>query len=121
MAHPPKGTCIYTYDFGSSTILRISRRNGSPELPAGARVAVLARNHAPKWPCDACDGLATSYCTQCDETYCDDCTDTHEADGCEDFMLPLLNSPRAGTCGYNGPTGECMVWPPGKAHSRPSK
>jgi len=92
----------YQYDFGSTTELTIrvvGERQGQPPEP----VVILARNDPPERPCSYCDAPATSVCTVCpweSDSYCDACVSGHECD--EDRLLPVLNSPRTGVCGYDG-------------------
>ena len=107
----PGEACSYTYDYGSSTELRIRRRKGHPQLPPGARIAVLGRNLMPEEPCDDCDADAAFYCTNCQALLCDDCVQEHSVD-CEESLLPVVNSPRWGVCGYHGPEEDPRVWPP---------
>jgi hypothetical protein len=104
-ALPPVGsTFAYEYDYGSTTLLRLkvlaqrhapSRRN---------HVRLLARNVAPLWKCTECDATATSLCAHCiyegGAFACDAHVDAHEC-GAE-AMLPIVNSPRMGVCGYTG-------------------
>lgn len=95
----------YEYDFGSTTELKLevlSERRGS----SGKRtIRILARNDPPEIPCEACPeakrAAAEKICTECETPLCGACAKRH--DGCEEEMrLPLVNSPRAGVCGYSG-------------------
>ena len=67
-------------------------------------VRVLARNDAPVLPCDVCGKEATHVCTRCiydDQGWlCDACVAEHECG--EEMLLPVVNSPRVGMCGYEG-------------------
>ncbi len=105
------GTVIrYEYDFGSTTPLSIKcmgvfrgldKLNGS--------ILLLAQNAPPEYTCQACQSApATCICTECiwDNVglLCDACAADHECG--EEMLLPLVNSPRAGVCGYTGPKGE---------------
>lgn len=104
-ALPPVGSAFaYEYDFGSTTHLRLkliahrqapSRRNS---------VRLLARNEAPVWKCIECDATATSLCADCfyegDTFVCNAHVDEHRCG--EEAMLPVVNSPRMGVCGYTG-------------------
>jgi hypothetical protein len=97
-------TCSYEYDFGSTTELTlkvISER----EVPAKKKsIEFLARNTLYFMPCDVCGKPAASYCTQCideDMGYlCDACARDHDCG--EEMLLPRVNSPREGVCGYTG-------------------
>jgi len=96
----------HTYDFGTSTGLKlrvVSEREG---LIGRGPLRVLSRNDAPVWGCDICDEPANQICTYCiyekdNPFYCDAHAEEH---GCEEeALLPVVNSPRMGMCGYEGP------------------
>jgi hypothetical protein len=93
----------HTYDFGTSTELRlrvISERMGER---GKEKVRVLARNDAPDIRC-GCGKKAKWVCPVCfyeeDAWFCDDCAKEHECG--EEMLLPVVNSPRCGVCGYEG-------------------
>ncbi len=93
----------YIYDFGSSTEIEL-RVLGDSRGPADeADVRLLAQNLLPAYSC-ACGKAATQICQDCmwsgDPLYCDECLPEHDCG--EDSALPLVNSPRAGICGYGG-------------------
>jgi hypothetical protein len=95
----------YEYDFGSTTALR-GRVLGAREGSLGRHVArLLARNVAPRWPCEGCESRATVACAFCRDSgtflFCDKHADEHRCDDGEAF-LPVVNSPRMGVCGYTG-------------------
>jgi hypothetical protein len=93
----------YTYDFGSSTELGISLA-GTVEGKSKGAVRLVARNERPTWPCDECAETATAVCTQCLYDGKGFCCATHGAshDCGEELLLPVVNSPRMGVCGYTG-------------------
>jgi hypothetical protein len=93
----------HVYDFGTSTELTLkvlSARNASVR---GKAVRILARNDPPDIRCE-CGKQATAVCAQC--VYegrgwvCEGCAGAHECG--EDMLLPVVNSPRVGACGYTG-------------------
>lgn len=95
----------YEYDFGSTTTLELkvlSEREGSlTEEP----ITILAKNRLPKILCENCqENLATQICSECfyegEAWLCEDCAATHECG--EEILLPVVNSPRTGVCGYTG-------------------
>ncbi|MDD9982571.1 MAG: hypothetical protein OXU81_14645 [Gammaproteobacteria bacterium] len=101
----------HEYDFGSTTHLTIKvldQRRGRPTT--GHPIALMARNiHRPP-PCQACGEPARFLCLGCHYEGSDDlsgyvCEDDAAAHaGHEDYgRLPLVNSPRSGVCGYDGP------------------
>ncbi len=92
----------YEYDFGSTTELRIRVLD---DQMAGIKgdVAVAARNEAPEVACATCGQPATALDVQDWEPvpYCETCLGSME-----EMWLPLINSPRTGVCGYEGPSVE---------------
>jgi hypothetical protein len=92
----------YVYDFGSSTELVVTFAGvaeGTSEEPV-----VVARNEPPVWPCDVCRLPAASVCSECgyagDGFFCAQHGKEHNCG--EDMLLPVVNSPRMGVCGYAG-------------------
>ena len=94
----------YEYDFGSTTCLDLhvvdtwQRREMKPEIK------LLARNQSPAWECANCGkpGVWIEACgfgLDLEMVLCNDCTDQAEEPEC---LLPLVNSPRTGVCGYDG-------------------
>ena len=103
LLHKTRGA--YTYDFDSSTELFIESKK-LYSAPANrrdlGRIRVLARNIALEFVCDTC-GKPPSF-LQLDEEdmweqrhYCN----SHQPDE-EDFVYPLVNSPRCRVCDYVG-------------------
>jgi hypothetical protein len=95
---------IHEYDFGTTTELAlkvVSERIGEP---LDEPVQIMARNDPPKIPCMECGELATQVCAQCiydgEGWLCDKCGKKHKCG--EDMLLPVVNSPRVGMCGYTG-------------------
>ena len=109
----PGQTCSYEYDFGSTTELLVKVISEQEVDMKGKRKAIqiLARNSLPIVPCDVCGQPATSFCTQCiyedKGCLCDTCAKNHDCD--EEMLSPLVNSPRAGVCGYTG-QAPAFVW-----------
>ncbi len=101
----PGMTFEHEYDFGTTTELKlkvVSMREG--QIKKGKRAQILARNNPPPIPCSECEQPATNVCSQCiyDDAgwLCDEHSATHECG--EDYLLPVVNSPRVGMCGYVG-------------------
>jgi len=95
----------HIYDFGTSSntlIKGIRARKGKPltENP----IVLMARNNAPEFTCSECGEPAAWVCMECSEwedvLLCQAHADEHEHD---DYLMPLVNSPRTGMCGYWGP------------------
>ncbi|MFZ2455938.1 MAG: hypothetical protein WAX07_05640 [Candidatus Altiarchaeia archaeon] len=95
---------IHIYDYGTTTGLDmecVSARSGSLD----GKIKILARNNPPDLRCHACGKPAEKICAVCvqnEETffYCKTCAKKHECE--EDMLLPIVNSPRTGMCGYTG-------------------
>jgi hypothetical protein len=96
---------IYQYDMGTTTelTLKVVAERTKPTKKEET-VTLLARNEEPIIPCDVCGKPATNVCSECvyDEGgwLCDDCAEEHECG--EDMLLPVVNSPRVGMCGFTG-------------------
>lgn len=97
----------YEYDFGTTTELTIRVLDSyEGRIERGEKGRVLARNLAPDIRCEECDEPATWVCVFCEyrlSPLCDDHAETHEH---PDGLLPVINSPRTGMCGYGGPSRE---------------
>jgi len=94
----------HTYDYGSTTTCRL-RVTGTDEAHASKeRIRIQARNDPPEVPCDSCGKPAVQICSECiwDEkgVLCGRCARGHECG--EEMLLAVVNSPRAGVCGYMG-------------------
>jgi B-box zinc finger len=92
----------YEYDFGDTTKLEgivISSYPGQLEN----QIRLIARNHLPaEIVCENCEKQAAIICKECEELVCEECKENHSE--CEeDDILPVINSPRMGICGYCGP------------------
>jgi hypothetical protein len=107
----PGQTCSYEYDFGSTTELLVKVISEDEVDMKGRALQILARNTLPIVACDECGKPATTTCTQClyeDQGYlCDPCAKDHECG--EEMLVPRVNSPRAGVCGYTG-QNPAYIW-----------
>ena len=97
----------YEYDFGTTTSLDLKVVSVHPSRLSGKKFELLARNDAPEIYCGSCGSkkLATNVCCECiwdsDKAWvCDDCSKKHKCG--EEVLLPVVNSPRVGMCGYTG-------------------
>jgi hypothetical protein len=94
----------YEYDFGSPTKLDLEVISEYQIENADNSINILARNNPPLILCENCGNPATYICPYCeylDEGWlCDECTVGHKC-GVE-MLLPVVNSPRVGVCGYVG-------------------
>ncbi len=94
----------YEYDYGSTTDLnlRVLAERESRTQDKMAVIAVMARNKPPVIPCQVCGKPATrvagGYYNPEESGYCDTCAPKEE----DEMLLPVVNSPRVGVCGYTG-------------------
>jgi len=95
----------YIYDFGTPTELRlkvVGERMGKAEK----MVRILARNNPPDIRCK-CGEKAKWVCAKCfvenlgeNCYFCEKCAKKHKCE--KEMLLPVVNSPRCGVCGYEG-------------------
>jgi predicted RNA-binding Zn-ribbon protein involved in translation (DUF1610 family) len=94
----------YEYDFGSTTYIRLKVVHEREVEDSDRSIEILARNDPPLVMCDSCGKIATYICRQCSNSgegwVCDDCAPDHICG--EEILLPVVNSPRVGMCGYTG-------------------
>lgn len=99
----------HIYDFGTSseTLVKVvDERKGKPTTPHP--LVLMARNEPLEFTCMQCKKEARWLCMECiyeDETsgnLCDKHANVHPHD---DYggLVPIVNSPRMGMCGYEGP------------------
>ncbi len=99
----------HIYDFGSSSVTLLKEVDQRVGTPLTAKpIVLMARNVMPAAICRECGSPATHFCMECLQeedlppTLCAEHAATHPHD---DYGEPveLLNSPRVGMCGYEGP------------------
>lgn len=97
----------YEYDFGTTSHLLIKvvgERQGKPTTKNP--IVLMARNAFDPPPCAECGQPAEWLCAECiweegaDAVFCEAHAGEHEH---EDMLMPIVNSPRTGMCGYDGP------------------
>ncbi len=99
----------HIYDFGTSseTLVRVVAVREGRSLTHHP-IVLIARNNQPEVPCVECGQPASWLCMEClyelDEpgTLCDKHAQNHPHEDYGD-PIPLVNSPRVGMCGYDGP------------------
>jgi len=102
----PGMTFSHEYDFGSTTYLTLRVIDRYTRFGRSRRkITLLARNDQPDIRCASCQRRrATVICALCpdvDEGWlCLRCARRHSCG--QDHLLPVVNSPRAGVCGYTG-------------------
>ncbi len=95
----------YAYDMGSSTELELEIM-GIINTSSLKKITILMKNDPPDFPCESCKKTSEIICSLCSGTTCANCSEDHSCvlDEEDTYMLmPLVNSPRAGVCGYEGP------------------
>jgi hypothetical protein len=101
-------TLTHIYDFGSSTVtmVRVVAARQGRSLDRHP-IRLLARNEMPSTSCAQCEAPATRLCLECmyemtDAVLCEAHAASHPH---EEYGEPieLVNSPRLGVCGYEGP------------------
>ncbi len=94
----------YVYDMGSSTELELEVIDQLAACPP-KEIALLMRNDPPPFSCTSCKKAPEVICSMCGETTCTDCSEEHSCavdEGDTYMLMSLVNSPRAGVCGYEG-------------------
>jgi hypothetical protein len=99
----------HIYDFGTESVTLIKAVGAREGKPTTARpIALMARNLMPETICAECEKPATRLCMECmiEEglwgVLCDKHAQQHPHDNYGE-PIPLVNSPRLGMCGYDGP------------------
>jgi hypothetical protein len=99
----------HEYDFGTTTALNltvVSKYDGKLPKSDDDPIHLLARNEAPEIMCEVCGKPATLVCTECiwggEGWVCNEHATSHHVD----MLLPVVNSPRVGMCGYTGDAAE---------------
>jgi hypothetical protein len=99
----------HLYDFGTTSetdIKVVDFREG--KATTQHPIALLARNQMPEAVCQECGQPAAWLCMECiyeqskPGFLCADHVEDHPHDNYGE-PLPLVNSPRLGMCGYDGP------------------
>lgn len=88
----------HEYDFGSTTELLLEVI-GLIQSDASKEIRVLIQNQEPKFKCAFCGKKAKMISSTEGECFCKSCA---EKDDEKCNLLPLVNSPRTGVCGYVG-------------------
>ena len=105
-----KEKAIYhSYDFGttSETIVELIGTRQGKSLTKNP-MFLMSRNEMPEMECLECNQAATHLCVEClyegedNGMLCDTHTENHPHDTYGE-PIQLVNSPRLGMCGYDGP------------------
>ena len=93
------GTMRYDYDFGSTTEIKLTVVDEILRKKQREKVLLLARNEPHGELCDHCGAPAALINAWENEVICGECSKDVED---EAALLPIVNSPRCGECGYDG-------------------
>ena len=98
----------YEHDFGTTSelvIKVIDQRTGKPTT--SHPIVLMARNKFEPPPCMECDEPATHLCAEClqerEDGRCELCDEHAQVHVHDEYIMRLVNSPRTGMCGYDGP------------------
>jgi hypothetical protein len=99
----------HIYDFGTESVTLLSALAAREGKSTVAKpIALMARNQEPIYPCQECAAPSATLCMECiyeheqPGTLCEVHAESHPHEGYGEPML-LVNSPRIGMCGYEGP------------------
>lgn len=100
----------HEYDFGSTTMLKLKVVGERMGILNGdkRKIRLLARNYAPDFRCKVCNEPA-AYVHVYEypyESYCEE----HASEMDEESLMPIVNSPRVGECGYTGPSDQTLAF-----------
>jgi len=116
----PGDTCRYTYDFGTSTTLRVIALRPVKMSPPGGGLVLLGQNRKVHRRCFVCGTEATMYYQkEWDEKtryFCDTCAETSSHDS--EWMNNIGNSPRNGVCGCDHSDEDGTGWHPVQVTAR---
>lgn len=107
--YPVGHSFLYEYDFGDTTQLKITIVGHVKRPKQRTAVRLLGRNEVYHFPCQNCGKYADYICVECtwenqNPFLCEDCVEDHGHG--EELLLPVVNSPRMGVCGYCGELDE---------------
>lgn len=88
----------HEYDFGSTTELLLEVV-GLIKAVASKEIKVIVQNQEPEFKCTSCGKKAEMISSTEGDCFCKACVDEEDD---ELYLLPLVNSPRTGVCGYVG-------------------
>ena len=90
---------LYEYDFGSTTEISLTIADEVSRPKQREKVLLVARNEPIGEFCDTCQAPAAYVNTWEGGFLCETCAAEAED---EDALMPIVNSPRMGECGYVG-------------------
>lgn len=97
----------HEYDYGTTTELRLEvKAAGVPPIINKKGIVPVALHDKVRFVCDVCGRDATGVCGFCtifgeNSLLCDDCMLDHPCQKEEPIILPTVQSPRVGMCGFD--------------------
>ena len=104
----PETELTHIYDFGTESVTLVKAVDGRTGRPLSRHpITLMARNEMPSTTCQECGQPGTRLCLECvyesdNPVLCEAHANTHPHEDYGD-PVPLVNSPRLGLCGYEGP------------------
>lgn len=89
----------HEYDFGSTTELFLEVV-GLIKAVSSKEIRVIIQNQEPEILCVSCGKKAEMISSTEGDCFCKSCAEEEDDD--ELYLMPLVNSPRTGVCGYAG-------------------
>ena len=111
-------TLLYEYDFGTTTEILITVVDRIERVKQKEKIQLLARNIPAQKKCDECDAPATHVEVSEGINLCDECSESSEDE--YEMLMPIVNSPRCGDCGYDGEL-DTWTFDPNKPFPQPQK
>lgn len=90
---------MHEYDMGTTTELFLEVV-GLIKAETANKIRVLVQNQEPEFKCESCGEKAAFVSSSEGYCICESCVEDEDEE--EGFLLPLVNSPRTGVCGYVG-------------------
>jgi len=101
---------LYEYDFGSTTEIILIIVSEISSTKQRDKVTLLARNEPLPETCETCQAPAAYINAWEGNLVCETCAEEED----EDALMPIVNSPRMGECGYDGEQDLWTFNPEGK-------
>jgi hypothetical protein len=105
----------YMYDYGSTTELELKVMGIYQPLFSKKGIYLIGRNLPREYKCENCDNKAEFQYFNMRHgeqgIVCNSCMEKMESENTKDddiYFSDIINSPRAGVCGYDGPTDDIL-------------
>lgn len=102
LAHVLNPTTVFTYEYDMGNTTEIEGKVIAVyQSHLAEAIRLVARNNMPDFMCSTCRTKPEKVCSICFDYCCSQCRKKHACEE-DEFMLPIVNSPRMGVCGYTG-------------------